>query len=81
VALVCEGANVAIVGDTLFAGSIGRSDLPGADPATLAASLERMLRDLPDATVVHPGHGPSTTIGAERRSNPFLQHGMDWARA
>ena len=81
VALVCEAANLAIVGDTLFAGSIGRSDLPGADPATLAASLARMLRDLPDATTVHPGHGPSTTIGAERRSNPFLQRGMDWARA
>ena len=80
VALVCDAARVAIVGDTLFAGSIGRSDLPGADPATLAASLERMLRELADTTVVHPGHGPSTTIGAERSSNPFLQGGMDWAR-
>lgn len=80
VALVCAAANVAIVGDTLFAGSIGRSDLPGADPASLAASLSRMLRDLPDTTTVHPGHGPSTTIGSERRSNPFLQRGMDWAR-
>lgn len=81
VALVCDAANVAIVGDTMFAGSIGRSDLPGADPAVLAASLARMLRDLPDPTAVHPGHGPSTTIGAERRSNPFLQRGMDWANA
>ncbi len=81
VALVCDASSVAIVGDTMFAGSIGRSDLPGADPATLAASLSRMLEELPDATAVHPGHGPSTTIGAERRSNPFLQRGMDWARA
>jgi hydroxyacylglutathione hydrolase len=81
VALVCDASSVAIVGDTMFAGSIGRSDLPGADPATLAASLSRMLEELPDATAVHPGHGPSTTIGAERRSNPFLQRGMHWARA
>jgi hydroxyacylglutathione hydrolase len=81
VALHCPAANAAIVGDTLFAGSIGRSDLPGADPSTLAASLSRMLSELPDATAVHPGHGPSTTMGAERRSNPFLQRGMDWARA
>jgi glyoxylase-like metal-dependent hydrolase (beta-lactamase superfamily II) len=81
VALVCDAANVAIVGDTMFAGSIGRSDLPGANPAVLAASLSRMLQELPDAMAVHPGHGPSTTIGAERRSNPFLQRGMHWARA
>lgn len=58
-------------GDLLFAGSIGRSDLPLCDPAALAASLER-LAALPESTVVHPGHGPATTIGAERRTNPFL---------
>ena len=81
VALVCDAASVAIVGDTMFAGSVGRSDLPGGSAAVLAASLARMLRDLPDSTAVHPGHGPSTTIGAERRSNPFLQRGMDWANA
>jgi hydroxyacylglutathione hydrolase len=60
------------VGDTLFAGSIGRTDLPGGDPATLLASIRTVLLAFPDDTVVHPGHGPSTTIGRERRTNPFL---------
>ena len=61
-----------ISGDTLFAGSVGRTDLPGGDMATLMDSL-RKLTDLPDETMVIPGHGPSTTIGAEKLSNPFLQ--------
>ena len=61
-----------LCGDVLFAGSIGRPDLPGGDLATLLASIRRELLSLPDATIVYPGHGPSTTIGAERRSNPFL---------
>ena len=60
------------VGDTLFAGSIGRTDLPGGDHATLLASIRRVLFAFPDDTVVHPGHGPSTTIGRERRTNPYL---------
>lgn len=60
------------VGDTLFAGSIGRTDLPGGDYQTLMASIERVLLPLGDAARVHPGHGPSTTIGHERRTNPFL---------
>jgi len=58
-------------GDTLFAGSAGRTDLPGGDMATLTASLKKLVA-LPDDTVVVPGHGPETTIGAEKRSNPFL---------
>jgi glyoxylase-like metal-dependent hydrolase (beta-lactamase superfamily II) len=58
-------------GDLLFAGSIGRTDLPGGDHQKMLRSLERALT-LPDETVVLPGHGPNTTIGAERRANPFL---------
>jgi glyoxylase-like metal-dependent hydrolase (beta-lactamase superfamily II) len=60
------------VGDTLFAGSIGRTDLPGADYDTLIHSIRTVLFNFGDAAVVYPGHGPATTIGAERRSNPFL---------
>ena len=59
-------------GDTLFAGSVGRTDFPGGDMATLRASL-RKLDALPDGPVVIPGHGPFTTIGAEKRENPFLR--------
>ncbi|MGH3272374.1 MAG: MBL fold metallo-hydrolase [Trebonia sp.] len=58
-------------GDLLFAGSIGRTDLPGGDHAAMLKSLARTLT-LPDGTVVLPGHGPQTTVGAERRTNPFL---------
>jgi hydroxyacylglutathione hydrolase len=58
-------------GDLLFAGSIGRTDLPGGDHATILRSLARALT-LPDETIVLPGHGPQTTIGDERRTNPFL---------
>lgn len=61
-----------IVGDTLFAGSIGRTDLPGGHHPTLIASIKNVLFPFGDEAVVHPGHGPSTTIGEERRSNPFL---------
>ena len=60
------------VGDTLFAGSVGRTDLPGGDHATLLRSIREVLFAFPDDTPVHPGHGDSTTIGLERRSNPFL---------
>jgi glyoxylase-like metal-dependent hydrolase (beta-lactamase superfamily II) len=59
------------VGDCLFAGSIGRTDLPFSNPAQLEASLQRII-SLPAETVVHPGHGDITTIGEERISNPFL---------
>lgn len=61
-----------IVGDVLFAGSIGRADLPGGDMDTLLAAIERELLVLPDETVAYPGHGPATTIGQERRTNPYL---------
>ena len=60
------------VGDTLFAGSIGRTDLPGGDYDTLIRSIRQVLFAFPDETVVHSGHGPDTTIGVERRTNPFL---------
>jgi glyoxylase-like metal-dependent hydrolase (beta-lactamase superfamily II) len=70
VALVGDGA--ALVGDVLFAGSVGRTDLPGGDAQTLLASIRDQLLSLPDETVVYPGHGPDTTIGRERATNPFL---------
>ena len=60
------------VGDTLFAGSIGRTDLPGGDMATLLKSIREVLFAYPDESVVYSGHGEPTTIGRERRSNPFL---------
>jgi hydroxyacylglutathione hydrolase len=60
------------VGDTLFAGSIGRTDLPGGDLATLLRSIRDVLFSFPDDTVVWPGHGEQTTIGREKRTNPFL---------
>ena len=60
------------VGDTLFAGSIGRTDLPGGNLDTLLASIRNVLFAFPDDAVVHSGHGPDTTIGVERRTNPFL---------
>lgn len=63
---------IMISGDTLFASSIGRTDLPGGDMATLMASLQRIVTDVPGDTVVYPGHGPSTTIGRERASNPYI---------
>jgi glyoxylase-like metal-dependent hydrolase (beta-lactamase superfamily II) len=59
-------------GDVLFQGSIGRTDLPGGSFETLMESIERECMSLPDSTVVYPGHGPETTIGQERRTNPFL---------
>ena len=60
------------VGDTLFAGSIGRTDLPGGDYGVLMRSITGVLLPLGDEAVVHPGHGPDTTIGRERQTNPFL---------
>jgi len=62
-----------IAGDTLFAGSIGRTDLPGGNYGQIIESIQTRLLALPDETRVLTGHGPETTIGAERRSNPFLQ--------
>lgn len=72
--LIATGAEpVMLSGDLLFAGSIGRTDLPGGDDAAMRRSLARVVLSQPDEMVVLPGHGPTTTIGAERRSNPYLQ--------
>jgi glyoxylase-like metal-dependent hydrolase (beta-lactamase superfamily II) len=68
-----EPARTLFVGDTLFAGSIGRTDLPGGNHDLLLRSIREVLFSFPDDTVVHPGHGEPTTIGVERRNNPFLQ--------
>ena len=62
-----------VSGDVLFAGSIGRCDLPGGDPAAMERSLRDVVLPLPDDMLVLPGHGPGTTIGRERVSNPYLQ--------
>ncbi len=67
-----EASRTLFVGDTLFAGSIGRTDLPGGDLPTLLQSIRGVLFSFPDETVVHSGHGEPTTIGRERRTNPFL---------
>lgn len=67
-----EGGKLALTGDTLFASAIGRTDLPGGDGAAIENSLRTRVLPLDDETVVLPGHGPSTTIGRERTSNPFL---------
>jgi glyoxylase-like metal-dependent hydrolase (beta-lactamase superfamily II) len=64
-------------GDVLFAGSIGRTDLPGGDHGAMLRSLERVIVSADDATIVLPGHGPSTTVGAERASNPYLRFAGD----
>lgn len=73
VCLYCPDHKLLIAGDTLFAGSVGRTDLPGGDGPTLIASIQGKLMALPDETTVVPGHGPSTTIGYEKENNPFLQ--------
>lgn len=73
VVFIDEANGFVIGGDVLFQGSIGRTDLWGGDAEALRSSIREVLLPLPDETVVYPGHGPSTTIGRERRSNPFLQ--------
>jgi glyoxylase-like metal-dependent hydrolase (beta-lactamase superfamily II) len=71
--LVHEASDRAFVGDVVFQGSIGRTDLPGGDLETLLASIAREVLTLPEETELLPGHGPATTVANERRSNPFLQ--------
>ena len=66
---------MAFVGDLIFAGSIGRTDLPGGSHERLLASVREKIFVLPDDTVLFPGHGPSTTVGEEKRSNPFFTGG------
>ena len=68
-----EGVEIILAGDTLFEGSIGRTDLPGGDPAQMMASLRDKLLTRDDTAFVLPGHGPTTTIGRERATNPYLQ--------
>jgi glyoxylase-like metal-dependent hydrolase (beta-lactamase superfamily II) len=69
-------AGFAIVGDIVFAGSIGRTDLPGGDMAALLRGIRENVLTLPDATVLYPGHGPETTVERERVGNPFLSPGF-----
>jgi hydroxyacylglutathione hydrolase len=73
ICLLFAQQNLLLAGDTLFAGSIGRTDLPGGDGRQILRSLRDRLMVLPDTTRVLPGHGPDTTIGEEKQSNPFLQ--------
>jgi hydroxyacylglutathione hydrolase len=73
VCLYLPTQSLLIAGDTLFAGSVGRTDLPGGNTRKLLASIHERLLTLPDEVTVIPGHGNRTTIGTERESNPFLQ--------
>ncbi len=73
IALYDKEGGFVVVGDALFQGSVGRTDLPGGNGAQLIKAIKEKLLSLPDSTVVYPGHGPATTIGAERRANPFLR--------
>ncbi len=72
VSYAVRGEDALFSGDVLFQGSVGRVDLPGGDGPTLLASIGALLDGFPDQTVVHPGHMGTTTLGAERASNPFL---------
>jgi glyoxylase-like metal-dependent hydrolase (beta-lactamase superfamily II) len=72
ICLYCEADGVVFTDDALFAGSIGRTDFPGGDTAQLLKGIRQKLLSLPEDTVVHPGHGPQTTIAQEKQSNPFL---------
>lgn len=71
--LLFPTGNALFIGDTLFAGSVGRTDLPGGDYHSLMESIHSRLLTLPDDLNVYPGHGPATTIGRERAANPYLQ--------
>lgn len=75
--IILLSADAVFAGDTLFAGSIGRFDLPGGSLEEIVNSLKNKLLILPDDFKVYPGHGPTSTIGEERRNNPFLQS-FDW---
>ncbi|WP_041230684.1 MBL fold metallo-hydrolase [Deinococcus peraridilitoris] len=70
--VILKGTDFVLAGDTLFRGSIGRTDLPGGDHVQLIQGITRELLSLPDDTVVYPGHGGATTVGRERLHNPFL---------
>jgi glyoxylase-like metal-dependent hydrolase (beta-lactamase superfamily II) len=73
VIFVDEVGSQAIVGDTVFRGSIGRTDLPGGNHEQLLQNIETQIFSLPEQYVLHSGHGPSTTVGYEKANNPFFQ--------
>jgi hydroxyacylglutathione hydrolase len=75
-AFYVEGEGMVLSGDALFAGSVGRVDLPGGSMEVLMRSIEQRLLTLPDETRVYPGHGPPTTIGEEKMNNPFVRGGL-----
>lgn len=75
-AFYAESEGLVLAGDALFAGSVGRTDLPGGSMEVLLRSIEERLLTLPDGTMVYPGHGPETTIAKEKAHNPFLQGGL-----
>jgi hydroxyacylglutathione hydrolase len=77
ICLLAKG--MVFTGDALFAGSIGRTDLPGGDMIALLRGIKEHLMTLPDNTRVYPGHGPASTIGEERRDNPFLNRMAEFA--
>jgi hydroxyacylglutathione hydrolase len=73
ISLYLPKENKVIAGDTLFEGSVGRTDLPGGDTDQIKQSIREKLYTLPDSTIVFPGHGETTSIGKEKRSNPFVR--------
>jgi glyoxylase-like metal-dependent hydrolase (beta-lactamase superfamily II) len=76
VCYVNDASKQAIVGDAIFAGSIGRMDFPTSNPRDLRRSVLQTIMSLPDDMTIHPGHGPATTIGRERRTNPYVVNGF-----
>lgn len=73
VTMVSKKHQTVLVGDLVFAGSVGRTDLPGCSPRALDKSIQDVILPLDDAMVLYPGHGPTTTVGQERVGNPFLR--------
>jgi glyoxylase-like metal-dependent hydrolase (beta-lactamase superfamily II) len=73
ICLYSKTDGIVFVGDTLFADSVGRTDMPGGNATQLLKSIKQKLCTLPDETIVYPGHGPQTTIAQEKENNPFLQ--------
>jgi glyoxylase-like metal-dependent hydrolase (beta-lactamase superfamily II) len=78
IVFVVRNQPVVFGGDVLFAGSIGRTDFPGGDLELLLSGIRAKLWPLADATTVYPGHGPATTVGDEKRTNPFLREGASF---